>query len=96
MASSLFGTGAPATAATSSAENSLRTTPNDPARIKALLQRSSNPMSVVQMLASQGNPAAQAAMSYLQNGSTPQQAVMGILQQRGIPLAAMLQNPLFK
>lgn len=76
--------------------NSQATTPNDPQQIKALLQRSSNPMAVVQTLASQGNPAAQAAMSYLQNGSSPQQAVMGILQQRGIPLAAMLQNPLFK
>ena len=76
--------------------NSQKTTPNDPQQIKALLQRSSNPMAVVRTLASQGNPAAQAAMSYLQNGSSPQQAVMGILQQRGIPLAAMLQNPLFK
>lgn len=53
-------------------------------------------MSVVQNLANQGNPAAQAALTYLQNGSTPQQAVMGILQQRGIPLSVMLQNPLFK
>lgn len=76
--------------------NSQQTTPNDPQHIKALLQRSSNPMSVVQTLASQGNPAAQAALTYLQNGSTPQQAVMGILQQRGIPLSMMLQNPLFK
>ena len=76
--------------------NSQQTTPNDPAQIKAMLQRSSNPMAVMQTLASQGNPAAQAAMSYLQNGSTPQQAVMGILQQRGIPLSMVLQNPLFK
>ena len=96
MASSLFGTGTPVTAATSPVANSQWTTPNDPAQIKALLQRSSNPMSVMQTLATQGNPAAQAAMAYLQNGSTPKQAVMGILQQRGIPLAAMLQNPLFK
>ena len=83
-------------AATRPAVNSPQATPNDPAQIKALLQRSSNPMSVMQTLASQGNPAAQAAMSYLQNGSTPQQAVMGILQQRGIPLSMVLQNPLFK
>lgn len=96
MASSLFGTGTPATMATNPVVNSQQTIPNDPAQIKAMLQRSSNPMGVMQMLASQGNPAAQAAMSYLQNGSTPQQAVMGILKQRGIPLAAMLQNPLFK
>lgn len=76
--------------------NSQQTTPNDPQQIRALLQRSSNPMAVVQTLASQGNPAAQAALTYLQNGSTPQQAVMGILQQRGIPLSMVLQNPLFK
>jgi hypothetical protein len=53
-------------------------------------------MSVMQTLATQGNPAAQAAMAYLQNGSTPKQAVMGILQQRGIPLSMVLQNPLFR
>ena len=58
--------------------NSQKTTPNDPQQIKALLQRSSNPMSVVQSLASQGNPAAQAAMSYLQNGSTPQLQQLGL------------------
>ena len=81
---------------TNPAVNSQQTTPNNPAQIKSLLQNSSNPMSVVQTLASQGNPAARAALSYLQNGSTPQQAVMGILQQRGIPLSMMLQNPLFK
>ena len=94
MASSLFGTGTPVT--TNPVASSQQTIPNDPAQIKAMLQQSSNPMAVVQTLASQGNPAAQAAISYLQNGSTPQQAVMGILQQRGIPLSMVLQNPLFR
>ena len=82
--------------ATSPVVNSQQTTPNDPQQIKALLQNSSNPRAVVQTLANQGNPAAQAAMTYLQNGSSPQQAVMGILRQRGIPLSMVLQNPLFK
>lgn len=48
--------------ATNPVVNSQQTIPNDPAQIKAMLQRSSNPMGVMQMLASQGNPAAQAAM----------------------------------
>jgi hypothetical protein len=65
-------------------------------QIKAMLRNSSNPRAVVESLANQGNQDAQIALSFLQNGMTPQQAVLNQLQQRGIPLAILLNNPLFK
>lgn len=78
------------------AVNNQQTPPTDPMQIKAMLRNSSNPRAVVEMLARQGNPNAQGALSFLQNGMTPQQAVLNQLQQRGMSFANFLQNPLFK
>ena len=87
MASSLFGTTGTPTVGTNSPDlNSLKTT----------LQTSGNPYATVQQLAYQGLPAAQNAMLYLQAGMTPKQAVLKILNERGIPVQQFLQNPLFK
>ena len=90
MASSLFGS---SHSIGSPVQQSLS---NDIGQVKELLRNSANPMSTMQTLASRGNPNAQAALSYLQNGSTPKQAVLNILQERGIPVQLFMQNPLFK
>ena len=65
-------------------------------QVKFQLMNSSNPMATIQMMAASGDPRAQFALSNLQNGSSPRQAVLNILKQRGIPVQAFMNNPLFK
>lgn len=65
-------------------------------QIKSQLMTSPNPMATIQMMAANGDPRAQFALSNLQNGSSPKQAVLNILRQRGIPAQAFMNNPLFK
>lgn len=87
MASSLFG---------QTQQPTMSNNANNMDEIKDLLRSSSNPLATLQTLASNGNTNAQTALTYLQNRSSARDAVMNVLQQRGIPVQAFLQNPMFK